>query len=54
MSTEHNICGVFALLLSLDFKFVNGFQYSTEYCNSYVRLMHMLSTDLQLIIIEIL
>jgi hypothetical protein len=54
MSIEHNTSGVFVLLFSLDFKFVNSFQYNSENCNSYVRLLRMLSTDLQLIIIEIL
>jgi len=37
MSTEHNTSGMFTVFFSLEFKFVNSFQYNSEYCNSYVK-----------------
>jgi hypothetical protein len=48
MSTKRKISGVFATLFSVYFKFVNSSQYNSEYCDTYVGLLRMLSADLQL------
>jgi len=59
MSTEHNTSDVFAVLLSLDFKFVNDLKDtenarivtvpSMRYTTQNLRFLHILATDLQFI-----
>jgi len=63
MSTEHNTSGVFAVLLFLDFKFMNDLKnaenahivtvLSMMYTTQNLRFLHFLATDLQFIIIDV-